>query len=870
MDSEANRRMFEEQEMERESIHYTSSDVALPPLGNRSNRRVKPRRFIVSPHDPRYRIWETFLALLVVYTAWVSPFEFGFLHKPHPVLSVTDNIVNGFFALDIVLTFFVAYLDKATYLYIDDRKKIAWKYGTSWLAFDIISTIPSELAQKISPKPLSSYGIFNMLRLWRLRRVVALFTRLEKDINYSYFWVRYSRLICVTLFVVHNSGCYIYLLAAKHHDPGRTWIGAALGADFKEKQTLFSRYATSVYWALVTFTTVGYGDIHPVNTGEMVFDFFYMLINLGLYAYLFGNMTILVAQSATRTRLFRESIRAASCFSLRNQLPRILQDQILEHLNLKFRTDSEAVQQQETLKSLPKAIRSSISNYLFHSVIENVYLFHGVSKDFLFPLASEMKPEYFPPKEDVILQNEVPTDFYILVTGAVDLLVFKNGVEQVVGEAKAGDIFGEIGVLCHRPQLFTVRTKRLCQLLRLDRTAFLKIIQVNVGDGTIIMNNLLQHLEDMNDPIMEGILRETENMLARGRMDLPLNLGFAAQRGDDVLLHQLLKRELDPDESDNNGRTALHIAASKGSENCIRLLLSHGADPNCKDLQGIVPLWEAMLGGHQKVAKLLNENGANINAGDVGHYSCTAAEKNNLSLLKKIIHYGGDITCTSHTGQTALHVAVCEGNLEIVKFLVEQGADIDKPDFHLWTPVNLAEQQGHEEIIAFFKSSKKMKTDQSIVSVPEKPEMLSLSRFSSEPVIRPAAAAAAAAVPGCSNGSWSHSCWEHKTNNSRKLLAGITSAAQYGEKDSMLSVHHCNGLGNLLVPSTRVVISCPEVGQVKGKFVLLPGSYEELLDIGVKKFGIFSAKVVSKGGVEIDDIDVIRDGDHLVFVNNDQ
>ena len=32
---------------------------------------------------------------------------------------------------------------------------------------------------------------------------------------------------------------------------------------------------------------------------------------------------------------------------------------------------------------------------------------------------AEMKAEYFPPKEDVILQNEAPTDFYILVTGAV-------------------------------------------------------------------------------------------------------------------------------------------------------------------------------------------------------------------------------------------------------------------------------------------------------------------------------------------------------------------------------------------------------------------------------------------------------------------
>ena len=63
---------------------------------------------------------------------------------------------------------------------------------------------------------------------------------------------------------------------------------------------------------------------------------------------------------------------------------------------------------------------------------------------------------------------------------------------KVVGEAKTSDLCGEIGVLCYRPQLFTVRTKRLCQLLRLNRTTFLNIIQANVGDGTIIMNNLLQ------------------------------------------------------------------------------------------------------------------------------------------------------------------------------------------------------------------------------------------------------------------------------------------------------------------------------------------------------------------------------------------
>lgn len=138
---------------------------------------VKLKILIISAWIPICRAWETFLIVLVVYTAWVSPFEFGFIQKPKAPLSVTDNVVNGFFAIDIILTFFVAYLDKASYLLVDDRKKIAWKYASSWLAFDVISTIPSELAQKISPKALRSYGLFNMLRLWRLRRVSALFAR---------------------------------------------------------------------------------------------------------------------------------------------------------------------------------------------------------------------------------------------------------------------------------------------------------------------------------------------------------------------------------------------------------------------------------------------------------------------------------------------------------------------------------------------------------------------------------------------------------------------------------------------------------------------------------------------------------------------
>ncbi|KAK7282570.1 hypothetical protein RIF29_11467 [Crotalaria pallida] len=34
----------------------------------------------------------------------------------------------------------------------------------------------------------------------------------------------------------------------------------------------------------------------------------------------------------------------------------------------------------------------------------------------------EMKAEYSPPKVDIIMQNQLPTDFYILVSGSLDVL----------------------------------------------------------------------------------------------------------------------------------------------------------------------------------------------------------------------------------------------------------------------------------------------------------------------------------------------------------------------------------------------------------------------------------------------------------------
>ncbi|KAK1279713.1 Potassium channel KAT1 [Acorus gramineus] len=528
-----------------------SSDL-LPSLGATINQSARLRRFIVSPYDHRYRAWEMFLIFLVLYSAWICPFEFAFSRYLPDELFIIDNIVNGFFAIDIVITFFVAYRDRKSYCLIDDPRRIATRYISTWFIFDVCSTAPFQTVSLLFTKHESglSFKVLNMLRLWRLRRVSSLFARLEKDIRFNYFWTRCIKLISVTLFAVHCAGCFNYLIADRYPDPRRTWIGAVMPTFRKE--SLWRRYVTAIYWSITTLTTTGYGDLHAENPREMLFDIFYMLFNLGLTAYLIGNMTNLVVHGTSRTQNFRDTIQAASEFAARNQLPPCIVDQMLSHLCLRFKT--EGLNHHETLNSLPKGIRTSISQYLFFPIIQNTYLFQGVSYDFLFQLVSEMQAEYFPPKEDVILQNETPTDLYIVVSGAVN---------QVQEQAAAWEILGEIGVLLDMPQPFTFRTSELSQLLRLSRTSIMTVLQANIEDGIVIMNNLLQE---------EGIL-----------------LCRAAKNGDMHTVHERLRLGVDANSTDMNGQTALHAAVLTGNIEIAKVQLNEGADMYKIDTNGWTP-----------------------------------------------------------------------------------------------------------------------------------------------------------------------------------------------------------------------------------------------------------------------------------------
>lgn len=62
----------------------------------------------------------------------------------------------------------------------------------------------------------------------------------------------------------------------------------------------FELYMISLYWAIMTLTSVGYGDVIPVNTDEKILCCIVMIGGIFMYSYIVGSFTNLITNLDSR------------------------------------------------------------------------------------------------------------------------------------------------------------------------------------------------------------------------------------------------------------------------------------------------------------------------------------------------------------------------------------------------------------------------------------------------------------------------------------------------------------------------------------------------------------------------------------------
>uniref|UniRef100_A0A7N0V7E4 Potassium channel n=2 Tax=Kalanchoe fedtschenkoi TaxID=63787 RepID=A0A7N0V7E4_KALFE len=655
--------------------------------------------FIIRPDDWWYSLWSIFILLWAVYSSFFTPLEFGFFRGLPKRFFLLDIAGQFTFLLDIAIHFFLAYRDPHSYRMVYSHKLIAIRYLKSRFFVDLLGCFPWDAIYKVGGrKEILRYLLW--IRLSRALRVTEFFEKMEKDTRINYLFTRIVKLLVVELYCTHTAACIFYYLATTlpESQEGYTWMGSLkMGgysySHFREID-LWTRYVTSLYFAIVTMVTVGYGDIHAVNIREMIFVMVYVSFDMILGAYMLGNMTALIVKGSNTER-YRDNMTDIIKYLNRNNLGKDISTGVKNHVRLKYErsyTDSAVLQ------DIPVSIRAKISEKLYEPLIQKVPLFTGCSVGFIKQIATKVHEEFFLPGEVIIEKGSVIDQFYIVCHGELEeeRLKDSDGDDNCSVLLSSYSSFGEISLLCNLPQPCTIRVRELCRLLRMDKQSFTEILHVYFRDGRIVLNNLLEG----KDTNVQKKLLESDVILHIGRheSELAMRVNCAVYNGDIYLLKHLVEAGADPKMTDYDGRSPLHIAASKGFEDILVFLLQQGVDVNTSDNFGNTPLLQAVKCGHDHIISLLVKAGGSLTMDDAGSCLCEAVAKRDIAFLKRVLACGVNPNSKNYDGRTPLHIAAGEGLHPIVRVLLDAGASVLAKDRWGNTPLDEARVGGDKTL----------------------------------------------------------------------------------------------------------------------------------------------------------------------------
>jgi len=88
---------------------------------------------------------------------------------------------------------------------------------------------------------------------------------------------------------------------------------------------------------------------------------------------------------------------------------------------------------------------------------------------------ARIRHETFTVGTEVIRQGEIGQSFYIVISGAAEVIIRQNDVSRKLAEISAGDYFGEIALIRDVPRTATVRAIDTLEVGVIDKSDFLSL-----------------------------------------------------------------------------------------------------------------------------------------------------------------------------------------------------------------------------------------------------------------------------------------------------------------------------------------------------------------------------------------------------------
>lgn len=465
----------------REAVH--GPDRLAPPLTLR--------------YDSPYRLaWDVCIMLLLCYIAISLPVSIGF----HGVMSIhatrglemVEHIIDVVFCIDIIINFRTTYVNEEG-AHVVNSWEIARSYLCTWFALDLVSSAPIDLLFTSVP----NLQVAKLLKIGKAAKALKMFRirKLKKHID-RFDWADHllldSNMTGKWLYLCLIAFCFCHWLACfmPAVDGGeflRDVGGDNLWTDF------WTCYLSSMYFAMTTITSVGYGDIVPKTNSERAYTMFAQIIGVGFYGYAIGSITAAMTSRDANARAYHERLDLIMAWlNYHNELPREMVRRIRRHFKQVLGKKC-ALDDSEILKDLSPELRSDLSKYLINDQVKHCLLFEGLPLTAFAMLVPVLQLTHVEANERIVTSDEPGVAMFIISDGSAHMSQQARDGSMNERKLGVGDSFGEEIILgLDERYTYTVTSTSPMSLHMLQELEFKACFQALPEMFTLMTENYLR------------------------------------------------------------------------------------------------------------------------------------------------------------------------------------------------------------------------------------------------------------------------------------------------------------------------------------------------------------------------------------------
>lgn len=446
--------------------------------------------------------WDVYMVIFTFVVQVFTPFSLCLYAptKEPPWHSVMNTLLTLSMTLDIVFHFCVAKSlpqDSASRdLWLKDIRPIAVDYcklpcfsnqrRCGWFYFDATICIPGWCfvfrGEPGMCNPLLLLCLFRLLvsenRQKRLKKVIE---SLHAIYGFPLFTLEVLKFVLLTTLTCHWIACSWVLFEGKItagyfslKGVRASWLSALIDSKGDSCEPSAAEdplcvYLIAYYWAVMTLTTVGYGDITPQNKVEYLISIVCMVAVSYIWAYIVGSIVAILSDLDPSSREFRHNMDYLVDFMKRRGLASDLQVQLRTYLyktrGLLDKTAQRHLVEQFFSEGLQRQVVTSSMEASF--LRKGVYWMSSLDDDAVMDIVRQMQDKGYGPEEVICLRGA--------------LCLVQTGFVGLRGRLlKRGDCWGFNDVLLETPQLLDStmpRTLNYVELLVLSRTSLLEVAE---------------------------------------------------------------------------------------------------------------------------------------------------------------------------------------------------------------------------------------------------------------------------------------------------------------------------------------------------------------------------------------------------------